>query len=209
MEDLKNQKQRRREEVWRRLTEAGVARFPGAFGRIPNFVGAEEAAQRALDLPEVKGARVVFVNPDSPQYPLRAKLLEAGKILVVAAPRLKGPKPFLLLDPSDLKPHPLRLATLKGAFHYGVPLSLEELPEIDLFVTGCVAVTLNGVRLGKGGGFADREYSLLREGGKLRPEAPVLTTVHPYQIVNDLPKEPHDLRVDIIVTPRKSNLCFT
>ena len=35
-----------REEVWTALTDARVARFPGARNRISNFVGAEAAAER-------------------------------------------------------------------------------------------------------------------------------------------------------------------
>jgi hypothetical protein len=35
--------------------------------RIPNFVDAEKAAQRLADLPEFKAAKVVKVNPDTPQ----------------------------------------------------------------------------------------------------------------------------------------------
>ncbi len=196
-------KKQLREKIWRLLTEKGVARFPGAYGRIPNFVGAEEAARRALSLSEVQEARIIFVNPDSPQYPLRAELLAAGKILIVATPKLAGSKPFLLLDPSRLKPHPLRLATLKGAFQYGDPLSPQEVPPVDLFVTGSVAVSLRGERLGKGGGYADREYQMLLEAQKISPETPVLTTVHPLQILPEIPAEPHDLRVHLIVTPQE------
>ncbi len=33
-----------REMIWRRLEEEGVVRFPGSWGRIPNFEGAGEAA---------------------------------------------------------------------------------------------------------------------------------------------------------------------
>ncbi len=35
-----------REQVWSAMRAAKVARFPGAVGRIPNFTGAEAAAQR-------------------------------------------------------------------------------------------------------------------------------------------------------------------
>ena len=201
MIEIEVAKQRLREDLWRRLIESGVARFPGAYGRIPNFAGAEAAAKRALELPEVKEARTVFVNPDSPQYPLRAELLSAGKILVMASPKLQGERPFILLDPARLKPHPLRVATLKGAFRYGEKLTLEEVPQIDLFVTGCVAASPRGERLGKGGGFADREYALLLSAQKITPETPVLTTVHEIQILPEIPQEPHDLRLDLIVTP--------
>jgi 5-formyltetrahydrofolate cyclo-ligase len=45
-----------REEVWSALTAAHVARFPGAAGRIPNFTGAEAAAERLRERPEWRRA---------------------------------------------------------------------------------------------------------------------------------------------------------
>ncbi len=35
-----------RQRVWTLLTEKEVTRFPGAVGRIPNFVGAEVGGRR-------------------------------------------------------------------------------------------------------------------------------------------------------------------
>jgi 5-formyltetrahydrofolate cyclo-ligase len=34
-------------------------------------------------------------------------------------------------------------------------------------------------------------------------EVPVVTTVHELQILDDVPFEPHDTKVDIIVTPER------
>ncbi|MCD6421617.1 MAG: 5-formyltetrahydrofolate cyclo-ligase, partial [Thaumarchaeota archaeon] len=65
-------KQRIREHVWRLLEEREVARFPKPiYGRIPNFIGAEKAASRLLNLREYIDSRVVKVNPDSPQRYVR------------------------------------------------------------------------------------------------------------------------------------------
>jgi hypothetical protein len=48
--------------------DACPARFPRpVHHRIPNFVDAEKAAQRLADLPEFKAAKVIKVNPDTPQ----------------------------------------------------------------------------------------------------------------------------------------------
>jgi 5-formyltetrahydrofolate cyclo-ligase len=41
-----------RQRVWALLEEQGAARFPGARGRIPNFVGAEAAAALLTDQTE-------------------------------------------------------------------------------------------------------------------------------------------------------------
>ena len=62
-----------RQWVWDRLGADGVARFPfPPHGRIPNFLGAEVAALRLLDVEPWKSATAIKVNPDSPQRPLRA-----------------------------------------------------------------------------------------------------------------------------------------
>jgi 5-formyltetrahydrofolate cyclo-ligase len=56
-----------REEAWAALTAARAARFPGAAGRIPNFSGAEAAADLLRGTPEWRRARTVKANPDSAQ----------------------------------------------------------------------------------------------------------------------------------------------
>ncbi|HMC71875.1 MAG TPA: hypothetical protein VKJ07_22140, partial [Mycobacteriales bacterium] len=52
-----------RDEVWGALRSAKVARFPGADGRIPNFVGAEAAAERLRAVPAWQDAGTVKANP--------------------------------------------------------------------------------------------------------------------------------------------------
>ncbi|OAG28688.1 5-formyltetrahydrofolate cyclo-ligase [Thermodesulfatator autotrophicus] len=200
---IKHEKKILREKIWELLSEKGVARFPGAFGRIPNFVGAEVAAEKAAETEAFRKARFIKANPDSPQLPLRVKALFEGKTIFMAVPKLKAEKPFLRLDPQKLKVHPLRAATIKGAFKYGEPVSPEDMPEIDLVITGCVAVTRRGKRLGKGGGFADLELAILAHFAKISPETPVLTTIHPLQVVEEIPLEEHDFSVDIIATPEE------
>ena len=51
--------------------------------RIPNFVGAELAAMQVKGLLEFNRAKWVKINPDSPQKPVRALTLRAGKMLLV------------------------------------------------------------------------------------------------------------------------------
>lgn len=68
-----------------------------------------------------------------------------------------------------------------------------------MVVVGSVAVTREGKRCDRGHGYGDIEYAILRELGHLPPR--VATTVHPLQLVEDFPCEPHDLPVSLIVTP--------
>jgi 5-formyltetrahydrofolate cyclo-ligase len=74
---------------------------------------------------------------------------------------------------------------------------------IDLVVVGCVAVSRDGGRTGKGAGFADLELGMLRQQGLVRAETPIVTTVHPLQIVDSgqLPMLAHDWSLTWIVTP--------
>lgn len=195
-------KQAVRERVWRLLEDRGVARFPGAWGRIPNFRGAEEAAERLAGLPEWRAARVLKANPDAAQLPVRARALAEGKRLYVAVPRLREERPFLLLEPGRLRVPPRRAATIRGAVTHGRPVGAEELEPVDLVVCGSVAVNRSGVRVGKGGGFSDLEFGLLVEAGLVGEGTAIATTVHPLQVVDeDLPETEHDFRVDLIVTP--------
>src|SRR5579863_233388 len=92
-----------RQEVWSAMRAAKVARFPGAQGRIPNFTGAEAAAERLRATPEWRAAGTLKANPDSAQWPVRQRALEDGKTVYMAVPRLAGPEPFFALDPGDLR----------------------------------------------------------------------------------------------------------
>jgi 5-formyltetrahydrofolate cyclo-ligase len=82
------------------------------------------------------------------------------------------------------------------------------MPEVDLIVAGSVAVSIYGERLGKGEGYSELEYSILREFGKASEETPIATTVHDVQVVDfHIPLEPWDFTVDHIYTPTKSIRC--
>jgi 5-formyltetrahydrofolate cyclo-ligase len=70
---------------------------------------------------------------------------------------------------------------------------------MDAIVCGSVAVTVDGRRCGKGEGYSDLEYAILRELG--HPVVPVATTVHSRQIVGGLPRDATDLPLSIIATP--------
>ena len=186
-------KQAIRERVWRVLQEAGAARFPGARGRIPNFTGAEAAAERLAELPEWRTAHVVKSNPDAPQLPVRRRARREGKALYMAVPRLRDDRPFVRVE-SD--------PTIKKAMRDGIPTSVEDLGHVDLVVCGTVAVNRDGVRVGKGGGFSDLELALLTEAGLVDDATTIVTTVHRLQLLDEeLPETEHDFRVDIVVTP--------
>jgi len=189
------EKQRLREKIWSEMERSGLAVFPlPCRGRIPNFAGADAAAEKLRQLEEWKTAKVVFVNPDSPQRKVRENALKDGKILVMASPRLK--KGFILIEPDKVKGKESSASTIKGAFRYGV--EAEDFPKPDLIVQGSVSVDRHGHRLGKGRGYGDTEIKTLK---KMFGTVPIVTTVHDVQVVETVPFEEKDEKVSIVATP--------
>jgi 5-formyltetrahydrofolate cyclo-ligase len=194
-----------RDEVWSALRAARAARFPGAAGRIPNFTGAEAAAERLRAAPQWQAARTLKANPDSPQLPVRQRALEDGKTVYMAVPRLAGPEPFFALDPAHLSEPPRRAASITGATRSARRVTLAELDPVDLVVMGSVAAGEDGARLGKGGGFADLEYALAAAAGLIGPRTLCVTTVHELQVrpAGAIPVTGHDVPLDFIITPER------
>ena len=188
-----------RQWVWDRLSAEGVARFPfPPHGRIPNFAGAEVAAVRLLDIEPWKSATAIKVNPDSPQRPLRAEALRRGITVFVPTPRLRGG--FKKLDPRRIPPDKIEAAaSLSRGDRWSEEVALADMPGLDAIVCGSVAVTRDGRRCGKGEGYSDLEFAILRELG--HPPVPVATTVHDLQVVNSVPRDPTDQPLSVIATP--------
>jgi len=68
-----------------------------------------------------------------------------------------------------------------------------------------VAVNPFGAQLGKGGGYSEMEYAILRQLGLANSSTPIATTVHDAQVIGEeIPLEAHDFGVDIIVTPTRT-----
>lgn len=192
-------KQSARRWVWDQLAATGAARFPlPPHGRIPNFAGAREAGERLLSTPPFDRANSIKIDPDSPQRPVREAALRRGIIVYMPTPRLRAG--FIRFDPHHIPERAYaEAARLSSSFRWGENVPLEKLPEMDAIVSGSVAVTRNGRRCGKGHGYGDLEYAILRELG--HPPVPVATSVHPLQIVAGLPSDPTDLPVSLIATP--------
>ncbi|XP_071571814.1 methenyltetrahydrofolate synthase domain-containing protein [Temnothorax nylanderi] len=198
-----------RRKVWDYMTKNELVNFPvNIYKRIPNFKGAAEAAQRLIDLDEFKKARVIKINPDKPQEPVRFLALEANKEIIVPIPRLRTGL-FLHVTPvaGATKEQLKTLASMRGLEQTGKPLGLDSHIKVDLVVLGSVCVSRDGYRLGKGEGFADLEFAMMMKMGTITENTIVVTTVHDCQIVDHLPPQlfkEYDVPVDIIVTPTQT-----
>jgi 5-formyltetrahydrofolate cyclo-ligase len=189
-------KQRVRQAVWDALEDQGLARFPfPPHDRIPNYAGADDACRRLTETPEWESAETVKANPDAPQLPVRRAALRADKTVFVAQPRLRDPDPFLRLDPAAVADVDAA-TTVSGISEHGVPTAPEDMPQIDLVVSGSVAVTTDGARIGKGEGYSDLEWAVLRELDAVDADTTVATTVHELQVVDEPPSPVDDETAD-------------
>ena len=169
-----------REEIWNTLEKKGFSDSPKPIhGRIPGFTGAENAAALLRNTAEWRISQVIFSSPDSAQIKVREYVLEDGKNLIMATPKLKNG--YLLISPRDISGQEKSASTIKGAFKLGKPL--QKLPPVDLVVEGSLAVDLSGRRLGKGGGYGDQEIEHLLTVNSITSETPIVTTFHESQIV--------------------------
>lgn len=177
--------------------------------KIPHFKQCGKAAQKLSHLREFYYAKCVKINPSMAQMHLRFLTLQSGKKLLVPSPALE--EAFMLeIDGKKLtKNWQLKRASSKaGSKELGKPLTINDKFQIDLFVVASVACAPNGMRLGKGLGYAEIEWGILYIMKAVNKRTLVVTTVHDAQVLseNELPLSllsEHDLPVDIIVTPTR------
>ncbi|CAA6660557.1 unnamed protein product [Spirodela intermedia] len=185
-EDPKAWKWRIRKRIWDLMEAEGIAQNPRpVHHRIPNFVGANTAADALGGLDAFQKAQCVKVNPDSPQKMIRLLTLAGGKTLLTPQPRLRTGF-FSVLESRMLPAGSINEAcTSVGVAKYGKPIGLDEKIKVDLIVVGSVAVDPStGARLGKG------------EMGAADDSTWIVTSVHDRQLVDDIPAEKllvHDL----------------
>lgn len=198
-------KQELRKQIWDELQDRGEARFPfPPHNRIPNFAGANEAAEQLQELDVWNKADVIKSNPDSPQLPVRRAALRQGKIVYMAVPRLRDKKCFLRLDPEEIEDID-HATTVGGSSEVGIQVGPEEMDPLDLIVSGSVAVNEKGVRVGKGEGYSDLEFAILRAFDLVDSGTTTVTTVHDIQVVDEpIPSFQHDVPMDWIFTPERA-----
>lgn len=69
---------------------------------------------------------------------------------------------------------------------------------VDAVLCSALAATPDGRRLGVGGGWFDRALAFAR------PDALLVALVDDADVVDELPTEPHDRRMDVVVTPTRT-----
>mgnify|MGYP005946055709 FL=1 len=140
-------------------------------------------------LPEFRAARAVAVFAALPDEPATDEVLARwASTRRVVLPRVEGDAMRFYACRPD--------ALVFGAFGILEPQGERPCPagEIDLVVCPGVAFTADGRRLGRGRGYYDRylgdpAFRGFRVG-----------VCYAHQLVDDLPVEPHDVRMDRVIT---------
>lgn len=127
-------------------------------------------------------------EPDTSE--LRRRLAAAG--YEVLLPRVDGEHLEWVVDGPETAVSAMGIAEPLGAAVDLMPLRAMLIPAL--------AVTAEGDRLGKGGGYYDRVLADLRE-------VPVVALVDDPDVVDSIPAEAHDMRVHAIVTPTRTLPC--
>ncbi|ONK13681.1 5-formyltetrahydrofolate cyclo-ligase [Streptomyces sp. MP131-18] len=163
---------------------------------------AEELARRALELPELAAADTVAAYVSVGREPGTVRLLN-----VLRERGVRVLLPVLLADDD------LDWAEYEGAGRLveaerggrmrllepgGRRLGRGAVTEAAVVLLPGLAVDRRGVRMGRGGGSFDRVLARLAEAGE-HPD--LVALVYGHEVVEELPREPHDLPVDAAVTP--------
>lgn len=128
-----------------------------------------------------------------PDRPVRAQRIAAR---VLALPEVAQARTVLLFDSLPVEPEmtALRAALVERDVVVAVPEDHVDPAWPDVVVVPGLAFTPAGDRLGQGGGWYDRFLP------RLRPECVTVGVAFAEQIVDVLPVEAHDVRVDRVVT---------
>lgn len=170
---------------------------------------AEAVAAHLLALPSVVRARRVAgyrsMRGEPGTEPLLAGLVARGVEVVVPVSLPDGTLDWVVHDPAD--------ATVRSALGVEEPLGerlgAAALATADVVVLPALAADHAGRRLGRGAGYYDRALaSALSESASsgagassLAPRRPLLVAVvHADELLPEVPHEPHDVPVDMVVT---------
>lgn len=196
-----------RQQIWGRLHDVARpdTRFHKNFAEvIPDFEGSDVATRHLVEMPAYQDTRFAFITPDNCLVDLRRRMIAAGKPFVMSTYGIY--RGFLLMEPGMVPAGAeLYAAWLDGMEHFGRPITLEQIARrgrFDFMVTGASAVSVDGVRFGKGHGFFDLEWGMFTDLGLVDETTPVVAVVHDVQVVHDklIPSET-DILVDWIATP--------
>ena len=198
-----------RQQVWQELRKVAKpdSRFHWEFENfVPDFENSYKCVKSIREMNWYKNSKIIFLAPDNSLTEMRKRAIEDGKHLIVATHAIV--RGFRSIDASAV-PQGCEAfaATLDGIESFGKPISLEDikkLPGIDLLITGISLVTESGVRWGKGHGYFDLEWGIIRDLDVVNENTPIIAVGHDCQVVTtNLEPSEVDTIADAIITPSR------
>jgi len=195
--------------VWQELRKVARpdSRFHWDFAEfIPDYEGSQKCAAAIRRMRWYQGSSVLFITPDNNLAGLRQHAVQDDKTIIVATYGIV--RGFLIIGRQDVPPGQERfVASLDGMEEFARAIDLDGLAclgRIDLLVTGASIINHQGVRWGKGHGYFDLEWAMMRELGLVEEATPIIAVAHDCQVIDlELAPAVHDTVVDRIVTPSR------
>jgi 5-formyltetrahydrofolate cyclo-ligase len=196
-----------RRQVWQRLRQVARpdSRFHWDFGEfIPDYEGSEHCAAAIRQMDAYRHSQMIFITPDNNLLTLREYAIRDNKTVLITTYGIA--RGFMMVERQDVPEDQERYAaSLDGLEEYArfIDLNvLSQLGKVDLLITGASLISTQGIRWGKGHGYFDLEWAMLRELGLVGEETPIIAVVHDCQVTEvALTPDPYDTIVDYIVTP--------
>ncbi|MGI5887924.1 MAG: 5-formyltetrahydrofolate cyclo-ligase [Oscillospiraceae bacterium] len=196
--------------IWEELRKVARpdSRFSFDFSEfITDYEGSEEGAELFVKQDFYKNSNVIFVTPDNNLEHLREIIIRDRKTMIMTNYGIS--RGFFIIRPGDVPEGREELAsTLDGVqrfWHHRTLAALkEEVGHVDLLVTGASAMTLSGIRFGKGHGYFDLEWAMQYTAGLADETSVIVGVGHDCQVTDiDVEVTEHDTAIDWIVTPTR------
>lgn len=138
-------------------------------------------------------SNILLYNSLPDELSTKGAIRKWNKIKNIFLPRVNG---------NELEVLPYDVSMIeRGSFNIDEPIgeSLSDISVIDLIIVPAIAYDQNGNRIGRGKGYYDR---LLQKVSVLK-----IGVGYDFQLITHIASEPHDIPVDIIVTPNNFINC--
>ncbi len=161
--------------------------------------------ERLLSLEEIKRAGLLFFFAS---FRSEVDTMEAVSRLLRDGRRIAFPKVERQARSLNLYEVKDIAELTKGCLGIPEPSLLAEermvdINSVDVVIIPGAGFDAEGNRIGYGGGYYDRLLSSMTR------DVPVIAPTYEEQVVESIPAEPHDMRVDMIVTDRRVIRCAT
>lgn len=181
---MNNNKAALRDQLLAARREIGLPRRNAAALSYSDLLLAASETRRAATI-----AAYLSVGSEPGTGPLLAQLLRSGKRILLPILAADNDLDWAVFDGNTQSASRGLLEPTTSR------LGLDAIGQADLVITPGLAASLQGDRLGRGGGSYDRALA------RVPAQVPIFCLLYPNEIFSTLPTEPHDRKVTAAVLP--------